>query len=48
MKSQESELCLSENTVKTHFRSILRKLGAKNRGSAVTTGIERGLLPRPN
>jgi DNA-binding NarL/FixJ family response regulator len=31
-----TRLVLSEGTVKTHVRSILRKLGAANRAEAVT------------
>jgi len=37
-------LYLSQNTVKTHTRSIYRKLGATNRGEAVVRGRELGLL----
>ncbi|AXK44922.1 LuxR C-terminal-related transcriptional regulator [Brachybacterium saurashtrense] len=35
---------ISENTVKTHVRSIYRKLGINNRASAVRKARERGLL----
>jgi LuxR family maltose regulon positive regulatory protein len=37
-------LYLSQNTIKTHTRSIYRKLGATNREQAVVRGRELGLL----
>lgn len=44
----DKEICrslwLSENTVKTHVRRILRKLGARNRTHAVAIAFESGLL----
>ena len=36
--------CVSVNTVKTHLRSIYRKLGAGGRREAVEVGRQRGLL----
>jgi LuxR family transcriptional regulator, maltose regulon positive regulatory protein len=39
-------LFLSQNTIKTHTRSIYRKLGATNREQAVVRGRELGLLDR--
>jgi LuxR family maltose regulon positive regulatory protein len=39
-----STLYLSLNTVKTHSRSIYRKLGAASREQAVARGRELGLL----
>jgi DNA-binding NarL/FixJ family response regulator len=39
------ELRLSEGTVKTHVKSILRKLGAVSRTHAVAIARHRGLLP---
>jgi LuxR family maltose regulon positive regulatory protein len=39
-----SSLYLSLNTVKTHARSIYRKLGASSRDEAVARGRELGLL----
>jgi DNA-binding NarL/FixJ family response regulator len=38
------QLSVSENTVKYHMKSILRKLGAQNRTSAVTEAIRSGLI----
>jgi DNA-binding NarL/FixJ family response regulator len=40
-------LFISENTVKTHIRHILQKLGAANRTQAVARAIELGLNIRP-
>jgi DNA-binding NarL/FixJ family response regulator len=37
-------LDISEDTVKTHIRSILNKLGAKDRTHAVTIALRRGFL----
>jgi LuxR family maltose regulon positive regulatory protein len=37
-------LYLSPNTVKTHLRTIYRKLGAETRDDAVLRGREAGLL----
>lgn len=36
---------ISVNTVRTHIRSILRKLGVSRRNQAVRRARERGLLP---
>lgn len=38
-------LFVSENTVKTHVRHILRKLEAHSRVEAVTKALQQGLLP---
>lgn len=38
------ELIISENTVKTHVRHILEKLGAANRTEAVSKATQQGLL----
>jgi two-component system, NarL family, nitrate/nitrite response regulator NarL len=38
------ELFISEQTVKTHVRRILRKVGADHRTNAVAEGFRRGLL----
>ena len=40
-------LFISEATVKTHLLRAYGKLGVSGRTAAVTTAIERGLLPRP-
>src|SRR6201996_4473562 len=37
-------LCISENTVKAHVRSILTKLGALGRTEAIATAMKRGLI----
>ncbi len=41
------ELFISETTVKTHLIRIFGKLGVSDRTAAVTTALERGLLPPP-
>jgi DNA-binding NarL/FixJ family response regulator len=41
------ELFISEATVKTHLLRAFAKLGVSGRTAAVTTAIERGLLPPP-
>ena len=41
------ELFLSHNTVKTHSRSLYRKLGANTRDEAVRRALEVGLLTPP-
>ncbi len=38
-------LFLSEDTVKTHLRTLFRKLGVNNRAHAVACGYELGLIP---
>ena len=40
-------LFISEATVKTHLLRAFGKLGVSDRTAAVTTAIERGLLPPP-
>ena len=37
-------LAISEDTVKSHLRHILEKLGAKDRTEAVAIGIRRGII----
>lgn len=39
------DLYLSEDTVKTYVRTLLRKLGARDRAHAVRRGYETGRLP---
>jgi len=43
-KEIASKLSLSEETVKSHVRNILAKLGAKDRTHAVTIGLKRGII----
>ena len=39
-----ARLAISEDTVKSHLRHILEKLGAKDRTEAVAIGIRRGII----
>jgi DNA-binding NarL/FixJ family response regulator len=39
-----NELSITEETVKGHVKSILSKLGAKDRTHAVTLGLRRGII----
>jgi LuxR family maltose regulon positive regulatory protein len=39
-----ARMFVSVNTVKTHVRAILRKLGAERRGEAVRRARELGLI----
>jgi DNA-binding NarL/FixJ family response regulator len=39
-----AQLAISEDTVKSHLRHILGKLGAKDRTEAVAIGIRRGII----
>ena len=41
------ELFISEATVKTHLLRSFGKLGVSDRTAAVTTALERGILPAP-
>jgi DNA-binding NarL/FixJ family response regulator len=43
-KEIAARLSLTEETVKTHVRNILGKLGAKDRTHAVTIGLKRGII----
>ena len=38
-------LDLSENTVKFHLKRIFKKLGAESRAGAITTALQRKLVP---
>jgi ATP/maltotriose-dependent transcriptional regulator MalT len=40
------ELYVSTETVKTHVRNVMRKLGVSDRGAAVERAVEAGLLTR--
>jgi DNA-binding NarL/FixJ family response regulator len=39
-----SQLFLSVETVRSHVRSVLQKLGARGRGHAAVIGLQRGLI----
>lgn len=39
-----ARLCLSEETIKSHMKSVLSKLKARDRTHAVVIGLERGFL----
>jgi two-component system nitrate/nitrite response regulator NarL len=41
------KLCIARNTVKNHLRSILAKLGVRNRTQAAAYAISRGLVCLP-
>ena len=43
-KQIASELDISEQTIKNHVTSILRKLNANARTEAVVIGIKRGII----
>ncbi len=43
-KEIAARLSLTEETVKSHVRNILGKLGAKDRTHAVTIGVKRGII----
>jgi DNA-binding NarL/FixJ family response regulator len=43
-KEIAGQLSLTEETVKSHVRSILAKLGANDRTHAVTIGLKRGII----
>lgn len=43
-KEVASRLSLTEETVKSHMRSILAKLGANDRTHAVAIGLKRGII----
>ena len=38
-------LCITGSTVKGHIRAILEKLEAKGRSEAITTAVQRGIIP---
>ena len=40
-------MVVSVETVKSHVRSLLRKLAAKDRTAAVVTAFREGLVPMP-
>ena len=45
-KEIAAELHISENTVKTHVRHILEKLGLSNRAEAAAYAVKTGLTPK--
>lgn len=40
-----SELCVSPNTVDTHRRHLMEKLGARNVADLIMTAISKGIIP---
>ena len=42
-----AKIYVSPNTVKSHLKSIYRKMGAASRGDAVTIAVSRGPHPSP-
>lgn len=45
VKSVASIMYLSPNSIKTHVKSIYRKIGVNNRAQAVVWGVEHGFRP---
>jgi len=43
-KEIAAQLSLTEETVKSHIRNILAKLGANDRTHAVAIGLKRGII----
>ena len=43
-KQIAAQLCISEETVKSHVTNILEKLGVNDRTHAVTTALKRGII----
>jgi DNA-binding NarL/FixJ family response regulator len=43
-----AELGIAHNTVKNHVRTILRKMGARNRAHAAALAVSQGLVRFPN
>jgi DNA-binding NarL/FixJ family response regulator len=39
-----AQLCVSDETIKSHVTNILEKLGANDRTHAVTTALKRGII----
>jgi DNA-binding NarL/FixJ family response regulator len=47
-KELAAQLSISEETAKTHVRSILAKLGVQDRTHAVTLALQRGIIQLPS
>jgi DNA-binding NarL/FixJ family response regulator len=47
-KRVAAQLCISEETVKSHMKNILPKMGANDRTHAVALAIGRGIVPTPD
>jgi DNA-binding NarL/FixJ family response regulator len=43
-KEIAAQLCVSDETIKSHVTNILEKLGANDRTHAVTTALKRGII----
>jgi len=43
-KQIAAELCISDETVKTHIRKVLAKLDVENRAQAIVAALKRGLV----
>jgi DNA-binding CsgD family transcriptional regulator len=43
-KRLAKDLGLAAPSIETHLRNIFKKLGASNRGEAVSTGLKLGLI----
>jgi len=43
-KEIANQLCIGENTVKSHVTNVLSKLSANDRAHAVTIGLRRGII----
>lgn len=43
-KEIADRLCVSEDTIDTHSRSIITKLGARNMKQAIAVGIRTGII----
>ncbi len=47
-KRMASEMGIARSSVDTHLRNVYRKLGARNRGEAVSAGLRMGLINLPD
>lgn len=47
-KTIARNLCITESTVKMHFKNVMRKIRAQNRTQAAVWAIQNGLSPRVN